>query len=96
LQHNNLASSAYKDLLSAHIPRLVVKLLSHQKDSEWSEVGTLDTNAEVDIYSFPSNWRSDASRQATFLQEQDELTGRLKTLLSARTKSAPGILLLLH
>jgi len=86
LDTNDLARDSYRRVTSIRLPGAVVRCLRHSVvRSCWVEVGELSLDAAIDMYSAPIGWRETAEKQAIFISEQDEATGRLLGI--ARTKA---------
>lgn len=82
MNSNNLAGEFYRSVTSIRIPDLHLHLLTpgHLND-EWLECASFHTSVSLDVYQAPINWRSDAINQKSFINIQDESTGRARRFL---------------
>ncbi|KAJ7072266.1 hypothetical protein C8F01DRAFT_1205872 [Mycena amicta] len=81
---NDSGGQYHRKLTRLSIPSVLVRLLvkSLSADRRWLEVGSLETDVYLDIYSAPSGWKELAAQQAAFVAEQDLPTGRAKRMLA--------------
>ncbi|KAJ7045588.1 hypothetical protein C8F04DRAFT_939778 [Mycena alexandri] len=78
----------HRKLSSLRVPRIYVRFLlrSLAEHHRWLEVGELETDAYLDIYSSPPGWRAKAEKQAAFVQEQDMPTRRAEKMFGGLRK----------
>ncbi|KAJ6499231.1 hypothetical protein C8R45DRAFT_108777 [Mycena sanguinolenta] len=79
---NDLGGQFHRNLTSLRVPRICVKFLlrSLAEHRRWLEVCELESDAYLDMYSSPIEWRRKAAEQAAFIEEQDLPTGRAKRM----------------
>ncbi|KAG9009804.1 hypothetical protein FRB93_005075 [Tulasnella sp. JGI-2019a] len=82
LDFNNLAGKNHRKVTSIRIPRICGKALlqSPYRADDWAEVGTIDLDIFLDLYSSPHGWRASALEQLRFVLHQDANTRRLHFL----------------
>lgn len=78
LDTNDLAGQAYSKVTSFRVPSVCLKILlaANEPSGVWHEALECTADANMDIYSAPSNWREKAKIQSEFLAAQDSHTGR--------------------
>ena len=78
MDSNDLAGRSYSKVQSFRVPQILVRMLIHGADtpSVWHEALELDADANIDVYSAPTNWPEKAKVQSEFLAAQDSHTGR--------------------
>ncbi|EAU91786.1 hypothetical protein CC1G_04554 [Coprinopsis cinerea okayama7 len=82
---NDLASNHYRKVISLQIPRINVKVLVtsvSSRGTSWLEAGEVVADAYLDIYDVPKDYRAQNKAQTDYVEEQDQLTGRVKRMLA--------------
>ncbi|KAL0573201.1 Macrophage colony-stimulating factor 1 receptor [Marasmius crinis-equi] len=88
IDHNDLGGHKYRKLTSVQLPHLSVKAFLRQLDNSiWLEAGSVMSDLYLDIYSCPVDWQNAAERQATFVEEQDKVTGRAARMFEILRKT---------
>ncbi|KAF7376210.1 hypothetical protein MSAN_00036100 [Mycena sanguinolenta] len=79
---NDSGGQFHRKLTSLRVPRICIKFLlrSLAERRRWLEVCELESDAYLDMYSSPIEWRRKAAEQAAFIEEQDLPTGRAKRM----------------
>ncbi|KZV70698.1 hypothetical protein PENSPDRAFT_752360 [Peniophora sp. CONT] len=78
LDTNDLATDSYKRVISVQIPEAVVRCLRRCSSRDvWVEAGEVRLDALLDVYMAPPHWQEGAAKQAEYMAEQDQKTGRL-------------------
>ncbi|KAJ7680397.1 hypothetical protein DFH06DRAFT_1404238 [Mycena polygramma] len=79
---NDAGGKFHRKLTSLRVPCICVKILlrSLAERRRWLEVCDLESDVYFDIYSSPRGWREKAAKQAAFIDEQDQPSGRAKRM----------------
>ncbi|KAF9268932.1 hypothetical protein L218DRAFT_892586 [Marasmius fiardii PR-910] len=85
--HNDLGGQAYRKLSSVALPHLSIKtFLKEPTDNVWLEASSIDCDLYLDVYACPTDWSSAAERQAAFVEEQDQASGRAAKMFDVMRK----------
>ncbi|KAK7057149.1 hypothetical protein R3P38DRAFT_1162521 [Favolaschia claudopus] len=81
LDTNDLGGQFHRNLTSVRIPLVKVKFLlrSLAERRRWLEVGDMELDVCLDMYSSPIGWRKRKADQTAFIEEQD-ITGRARRM----------------
>ena len=92
LDTNDLGGQFHRKMVSLRLPRVALRTLlaSETNQSSWLEAGELSGDCNLDIYLAPIGWQDKAQAQAGFVQEQDQLTGRVQKMFGA-VKRRPSV-----
>jgi hypothetical protein len=88
---NDRPGRFHRKATSLCLPNFSVKVLitgGSERDI-WLEAAELVGDAYLDVYMSPVGWRDSAQAQADFIQVQDELTGRARTMFEAFESEKP-------
>ncbi|KII92575.1 hypothetical protein PLICRDRAFT_134291 [Plicaturopsis crispa FD-325 SS-3] len=84
--NNDLAAELHRKVSSVRVPQFSLQILLKDRDT-WLEAADLVTDANLDIYSAPRDWKTAARAQTEFVQAQDILTGRVQHMFDAFARS---------
>ncbi|KAJ3553006.1 hypothetical protein NM688_g3848 [Phlebia brevispora] len=78
MDSNDLAGKFYSKVTSFRVPSASLKVLfaADPNAAIWHEALEVEADANIDMYSAPSNWSEKAKIQSEFLAAQDSHTGR--------------------
>ncbi|TFK75375.1 hypothetical protein BDN72DRAFT_832240 [Pluteus cervinus] len=89
LTTNDLGGSFFKKILSVQLPAAFLKVLltASSEQKPWLEAAEVSGDLYMDLYSSPGGWREHLETQLAFVSEQDHLTDRSLTMISALQRS---------
>jgi len=91
---NDLGAHQYRKVTSLSIPKISVCLLltASLERNRWLEAAKVDLDVYLDMYASPVGHRSMTRKQLNFIEDQDRMTGRAKTMFNQlRQKTKTGI-----
>lgn len=90
---NDLGAHQYRNMMSLRIPQLNASVLlasSMERKNHWLEAANVLFDVNLDIYSSPMGHQAMTRKQLAFIEEQDKLTGRAKSLFNQLRQRAKG------
>ncbi|PPQ67263.1 hypothetical protein CVT25_005847 [Psilocybe cyanescens] len=90
---NDLGAHQYRNMMSLRIPQLNASVLlasSMERKNHWLEAANVLFDVNLDIYSSPMGHRAMTRKQLAFIEEQDKLTGRAKSMFNQLRQRAKG------
>ncbi|GLB37483.1 putative fermentation associated protein [Lyophyllum shimeji] len=85
MDSNDLGGRYHRRVTNLNVPDICVKVLlaAPQRADRWFEAMSLTADVCLDIYSAPRGFRDMAQAQAAYVEEQDRMTGRARTMLAS-------------
>ncbi|KAG6849567.1 hypothetical protein H0H93_007348 [Arthromyces matolae] len=85
LDSNDLGGRFHRKSTSVKIPEITLKVLlaSALYENRWLEAGHVSADAYLDVYSASPDFQKIAQAQASFIAEQDDLTGRARRMVAS-------------